>query len=106
YSTYGFQIPRSGNNMIGSQFFCSHCSGLTRWYPRNRLKAILEKGKTYCARYFVVNTNNSPVGIDSYSMLFGNNYLDTISQCTIPLTYLIPQIVRNGPIITDTRSEE
>ena len=56
----------------------------------------------YCVRYYIVITNNSPVGTSEYSMLFAGEEIDTITKCVNPLPYLNPQIVRQGPIITDT----
>ena len=102
-SSYGFQFPRTGNNMIGSSFFYSNGNPESnRWYPRNRIKQPLQANKIYCARYFVVNTNNSPVGIDAYSILLAGTEIDTIKKCNIPLAYLTPQVVHDGGILTDT----
>ena len=90
--------------MIVSTFYCdqSTCASTTRGYPRNRLKASLKNDVTYCARYFVVNRNASPIGISDYGMLFAGNEIDTITQCRIPLPYLSPQITFTGGIISDT----
>lgn len=100
----GYQYPKSGNNFIGCEFYCaqSTCPNLTRWYPRNRLKEFLKPGKSYCAKYYIVNTNNNVVGIDAFGMYFANSTLDTITHCSIPLTYLNPQIENQSGIITDT----
>ena len=100
----GYQWPRSGKSFILSQFYCaaSFCSNSTRFNPRNRLKQVLKPNTAYCAKYYIVNTNNCPVGIDSYGAYFGSSSIDTISHCSIPLTYLIPQVQYIGGIITDT----
>lgn len=95
----GFQYPRTGNNFIASEFYCSSCG---RWNPKNRLKSQLRPNKTYCVKYYVVNTNNCRIAIDSYGAYFGDNSMDTIKKCNIPLTYLIPQIENSNGIITDT----
>jgi Secretion system C-terminal sorting domain len=98
--SYGFQYPRNGNNFMLTQFYCNACP---RWYPRNRLKQPLKAGVAYCVKYYVVSTNNSVVAIDNYAAYFGDSSMDTITKCTIPLTYLIPQIENTpGNIITDT----
>lgn len=104
YSTFGFQFPRTGNNYIGSEFYChpSSCGSDLRWYPKNRLKQKLKLNTVYCAKYFIVNTNNNVVGIDNYEIYLGNNTLDTIKKCFQPLTYLIPQIENQNGIIPDT----
>ncbi len=64
---------------------------------------MLKPNVKYCAKYHVVNTNNSVLGIDSYGAYFGDTTLDTITQCTLPLVYLTPQIESQaGIVITDT----
>jgi hypothetical protein len=75
YVSTGFQYPRSGNNFVLTQFYCDNCG---RVYPRNRLKQPLQAGKIYCAKYYVVNTNNNRVAISNYGMYFGDASLDTI----------------------------
>jgi hypothetical protein len=99
---YGHQYPRSGKNYIICTFFCSNCSPSIRCYPRNRLKYFLQANKTYCVKYHIVNTNNSPFAISNFGVYFANTSLDTITQCNIPLTYLNPQIINTSGIITDT----
>ena len=100
YSSFGFQQPRTGKNFILSQFYCTNCP---RWNPRNRLKQPLKPNTAYCAKYYVVNTNNNRVAIDSYGLYVGNSDLDTITKCNIPLTYLTPQVENAvGNVITDT----
>ena len=101
-SSYGFQYPHSGDKFILSQFFCSSCHQSGRGFPRNRIKNTPKASVIYCARYYIVNTNNSPVGTSEYSILLGDSSLDTITKCQNPLPYISPQIVRQGPIITDT----
>jgi hypothetical protein len=47
--------------------------------------------------------NPATYGIDSFGAYFGDNSLDTITTCCIPLNYLIPQIQNPvGNIISDT----
>ena len=101
-SSFGFQLPKEGNNIVGSTFFCSTCTGSLRWYPRNRLKMHLTSGKKYCGRFYVVNTNNTSTAIESFAMLAGTVALDTIKHCKVPLTYLAPQIEYQSGIVTDT----
>ncbi len=103
YVSTGFQYPRSGNNFILTQFFCNNCgNNNARFYPRNRLKQVLQAGKTYCAKYYVVNTNNCRVAMNTYGMYFGNSSIDTITKCMGEVTYLNPQIENTTGIITDT----
>jgi hypothetical protein len=104
YNGFGFQYPRTGNSYAMSTFMCQSCaSSSTRGYFRNRLKTNLQGGKTYCVKFYVNISNNSSYGIDKFSAYFGNNTLDTITKCLIPLTYINPQI--QNPInnfVTDT----
>jgi hypothetical protein len=100
----GYQNPKSGDNFIVGQFYCapSSCGFPLRWYPRNRLKQTLKPNTAYCAKYFVVNTNNCVVGVDNFGIYLGSGILDTIKYCRHPLTYLQPQVEYSSGIITDT----
>lgn len=105
YVSTGFQYPRTGNNFIGTQFYCggTGCNyNNSRGYVRNRLKQTLQNGKTYCVKYHVVNTNNNRVAINTYGIYFGDSSIDTITKCMGPITYLNPQIENTSGIIADT----
>ncbi len=72
-------------------------------YTKNRLKANLQIGKTYCVKFYVNISNKSPYAIDGFGAYFGNNSIDTISYCYVPLSYITPQVQNpKGNIITDT----
>lgn len=101
--SYGFQYPRSGNSFALSTFYSNvSFSPDYRAYLRNRLKQPLQTGKTYCVKFYLVNTNNSPLAIDKFGAYFATSSLDTITYCNLPLTYLTPQIQNSSGIITDT----
>ena len=105
YPNGGFQYPRTGNALIGGTWYCdpTFCNNLSRAYPKNRLKANLIGGKTYCVKFYVNITNQSPYGMDGFGAYFGDNSIDTITKCTIPLTYITPQVQNpSGNIILDT----
>jgi hypothetical protein len=103
YCSTGFQQPRHGKNFILGQFFCQGCGfNLERIYPRNRLKDKLTLGRTYCVKYYVVNTNNNRVAIENYGAYLADISLDTIHYCNIALDYITPQISNNNGLITDT----
>ncbi|MBL7895556.1 MAG: T9SS type A sorting domain-containing protein [Bacteroidia bacterium] len=105
YVSTGFQYPRHGNNFIGTQFYCGglSCNSTnSREYPRNRLKQQLKPNTRYCAKYFVVNTNNNVVAISNFGIHIGDMSLDTIKYCNANINYLPPQIENNQGIITDT----
>mgnify|MGYP000523306439 CR=1 FL=1 len=99
-----YQWPRTGQNFCYPTFLCQppQCASY-RGYARNRLKTNLVTGKTYCVKFYVCVGNPASYGIDGFGAYFGDNTLDTITTCCIPLTYLTPQIQNpNGNIISDT----
>src|SRR5690606_33046643 len=62
-----------------------------------------QAGKTYCVKFYVNISNPSTYGIDGFGAYFGDNNIDTITYCNVPLTYLIPQVQNpQGNIISDT----
>ena len=103
-SSYTYQLPRHGNNfLIGTEYFptCSNQSCIG--YPRNRFKQTLQAGKIYCLKMYVNLSNQSSRAIDAVGAYFADNTTDTISKCTLPITYLTPQIQNPiGNIIADT----
>jgi hypothetical protein len=105
YCPSGFQYPLTGSNLLLTTFYCDTqtCGYDARGYPRNRLKQPLKANQTYCVKFHVVVVNNSTYGIDAIGAYFGDSTLDTVKYCSIPLTYLSPQIENpTGNIITDT----
>ena len=106
YMSTGFQYPRSGRKLIASSFYCDYSSCTytnNRGYPKNRLKQTLKPNILYCAKYYIVNTNNCVVGIDAYGAYFSDSTLDTIKYHSIPISYLNAQIQNTtGSIIVDT----
>ncbi len=103
-SSYTYQWPRHGNNfLIGTEYFptCSNQSCIG--YPRNTLKQTLQAGKIYCVKMYVNLSNQSSRAIDAVGAYFGDVTTDTITKCTLPITYLTPQIQNPvGNIISDT----
>jgi hypothetical protein len=100
-----FQYPKSGNAFLLTTIFCdpSVCPTVQRAYIKNRMKAKLVNGKTYCVKIHVNVANSSPYGLDGFGAYFGDNTIDTITKSNIPLTYLAPQVQNpTGNIITDT----
>ncbi|HQQ94322.1 MAG TPA: T9SS type A sorting domain-containing protein [Bacteroidia bacterium] len=96
-----YQFPFKGNSLVISTIFIP--SYPARGYPKNRLKGLLQMGRTYCVKYYVNISNNSPFGIDGFGAYFGGNAIDTITQCNVPLSYLSPQVQNPiGNVITDT----
>jgi hypothetical protein len=106
YFANGYQYPRSGHKIIEGTIYCNSntCSYQnSRIYPRNRLKQKLKVNTTYCVKYHVVNHNQNTIAIDAFGAYFGDESLDTIKYCRLPLTYLTPQIQNTtGNIINDT----
>lgn len=95
-----FQYPRSGKGYARVTYFCTPSC---RTYPKNRLITNLVNGKTYCVKMYLNLQNNSPLSLDAFGMYFGDSSVDTINTCSVPLTFLNPQI-QNSPsnFITDT----
>src|SRR5690606_18713947 len=101
-SSYTYQWPKEGfNHLITTLYSASQNNN--RGYPRNRLKKKLETGKLYCFTMYVNLTNNSVNGLDAIGVHFGDESIDTISQCNKPITYLTPQVQNPANnLITDT----
>jgi hypothetical protein len=102
-SSYTYQWPRNGFNFLATTPYCVTCTYNVRGYPCNKLKSKLENGKTYCFSMFVNLTNKSYYSISSLGAYFSDSSIDTIKYCTIPLTYLTPQIQNQiGNHLSDT----
>ncbi|HQQ93560.1 MAG TPA: T9SS type A sorting domain-containing protein [Bacteroidia bacterium] len=102
-----FQVARTGNNYGVATFFCDEAFSCTsfnsRIYFRNRLKAPLQSGHTYCVKFYVNIANTSTFASDGFAAYFGNNSIDTITKTGVPLVYLQPQIQNPAfNIISDT----
>ena len=96
----GFQQPKSKNSYVITTWYYFNS---TRGYPKNRLKKNLQAGKVYCVKFHVNITNKSPYGMDGFGAYFGDGSIDTIKKCTVPLTYINPQVKNPlGNVITDT----
>ncbi len=101
-SGHGYQIPKTGSAYLGTTWYYFNFSK-TRGYPKNRLKKNLQAGKTYCVTFYVNIANTSTHGINGFGAYFGDGSIDTIKKCTIPLSYLNPQVKNPiGNVITDT----
>lgn len=88
---YTFQYPRSGTNYaLTNWYFMNHAP--ERGYLKNRLKKMLEPGKTYCVKFYVNISDNSTYGMDGFGIYFGGSQIDTITHSTIPLTFISPQV--------------
>ncbi|MBX3165659.1 MAG: T9SS type A sorting domain-containing protein [Bacteroidetes bacterium] len=96
------EYPHSGEAFLLTLFYDAGTIPYKRMYAKNRLKATLQAGKTYCVKFYINYLNSTIYGIDGFGAYFCGSEIDTISYCTIPLTYLIPQIQNpQGNIITD-----
>lgn len=95
-----FQYPKNGNIYIVTTLYYQ---GAGRGYLKNRLKQLLEPDKTYCVKFHVNIANTSPRGMDGFGIYFGDGSVDTITKCTIPLSYINPQVTNPlGNVISDT----
>ncbi len=101
-NTNTFQYPKNGNAYVLGTFF-DMTANSQRAYLKNRLKKELLAGKVYCVKFYVNIANTSTYGMDGFGIYFGSSLLDTISKCTLPLSYISPQIQNaNNNIISDT----
>jgi hypothetical protein len=100
-NNYTYQWPRHGNKYLLSTQYCNTCLFNTRGYPRNTLRETLMSGHTYCFSMYINLSNESSYAINSIGAFFSDSSSDTITECTIPLTYLIPQ-VKVTNFISDT----
>ena len=99
---YTYQWPRHGNNHLITTPYSTHIYN-NRGYPRNRLKQSLKSNKAYCFSMYVNLSNQSTYGIGAIGAYFADTSIDTISKCTLPITYLAPQVENaNSTIIADT----
>jgi hypothetical protein len=103
--TYGenYQYPKTGNAHAICTFFWPNSTFAQVVYPKNRLKSNLQPGHTYCVSFYVNICNPSTYGIDGFGAYFGDDNIDTIKYCHVPLTFLTPQVQNaSGNVITDT----
>jgi hypothetical protein len=106
-NVFSYQYARTGKAYaICGSFYCPTpaCSPTNqRAYLKNRLRSNLITGVKYCVKMHVNLINKCKYGIDALSIYLADITIDTISTCTIPLTYLTPQISNpSGNIISDT----
>ena len=101
-----YQWPHSGNNDIQTTVLCQtpQCSPYpNRGYFRNRLKANLINGKTYCVKAYVNVSDPSTNGISNIGFFFVDNSIDTITKISAILSYINPQVENPATnILTDT----
>jgi len=97
----GFQYPRNGDSFYRLQAYCTNPCQVedSRLYPKNRLKANLIAGKTYCVKMYVNLQNTSPYAIKDLAIYFGNNTIDSINYANSPLTYITPQVTNTASIM-------
>lgn len=105
-SGFSYQWPRAGQGYALGSVLCQtpQCNPTsTRNYYRNRLKANLLPGKTYCVKLWANLSNPSTYAISNIGFFFVDNSIDTITKIAIPLTYINPQVENPvSNIITDT----
>lgn len=100
-----YQDSRTGKGIIRITNYCSTvtCTQYSsRIYPKNRLLSTLTSGTTYCVKMYVNLLNNSRHATENLQIYFGDNTIDTIKYCNMPLTYLSPQITNTLGVINDT----
>lgn len=97
------QYPRTGNAHMITTMYYPYVNTNLIGYPKNRLKSKLLQGHTYCVRFYINICETSTYAIDGFGAYFGDETIDTIQLCQVPLTFLNPQVKNPlGNIITDT----
>ncbi len=103
---FTYQWPKNGQCYVLTDFLCQppQCNpSINRGYFRNRLKANLINGKTYCVKLWANAGDNCSYGISNIGIFFSDNIIDTITKISIPLSYITPQVENStSNIITDT----
>jgi hypothetical protein len=98
-----YQWPRHGKNYLLGTEFNATCPGQSCvGYPRNRLKAFLQAGHTYCLKMYVNLANESTHAISQLGVYFADSSTDTIKYCVTPITYLTPQVQNTSGFLSDT----
>lgn len=102
-SSFTHQWPVSGSNyLLSNLLWKPNTPNTSRRYPRNEMKQSLQLGKVYCIQLYVNVTDQSSYGVDGFGVFFGDTSTDTIKKCSVPLTYLTPQIQYTSGFIFDT----
>ncbi|EHQ24311.1 T9SS type A sorting domain-containing protein [Mucilaginibacter paludis] len=107
-NTHFYNNPRTGNGMAQVQMFCDETGippGFTylRDYLNGRLYNKLISGKSYCATFYVVLTQQSQYAIDHIGAYLDDGQIDTNKwdNCGLTRTQYAPQIISHN-IINDT----
>ena len=112
-SPNGFGVPnhpffyhyaRTGNGLMGLIMYSNYVgSGADRQrtYLQGRLTTMLTAGQSYCVTFYTCLSNLSPFANNHIGAYLDNGSIDTASDCTLPQTKYIPQILDTA-IIYDT----
>ncbi len=104
-NVFSYQYPRTGKAYALSGYYCpppTCSSSIQRGYMKNRLKNNLIVNTTYCVKMYVNLVEKCNLAIDALHIYLGDSNVDTIGTCSIPLTYITPQITNTLGIIADT----
>jgi hypothetical protein len=96
FNGFFFNFPKSDSAYVIIDVMCKICPNYSnRIYVRNKLRANLVAGTTYCVKFYVNLSEYSAYSINKIGAYFGDASLDTILDGDVPLTYLNPQIEAN-----------
>lgn len=98
-----FQYPHNGGGMmeISPYYDYSIPSFAFFDYLQTRLSNSLTPGQSYCVTLYINMCNLSSYAINNIGAYFDDGTVDTTSQCYMPQTQYIPQILETS-IISDT----
>ncbi len=92
-NTYFYQYPKSGNSCGYIElYYFDTWFGEYRNYAQGKLKNKLINNHHYCVSFYVNLADISTKAIDRIGAYFDDGTIDSISACSHPIPYIIPQI--------------
>ncbi len=92
WCTGGYQYPRTGSALATNMALFDEFVFDTyrRSYLQGRLSETLISGMAYCVSFYVSLSNLSRYAIKEYSAYLDDGSIDTVSNCGLPQTQIIP----------------
>ena len=97
---YGFQVPHTGNALIGSGLYSEYVPNSIRETFGQQLSDTLEAGHKYCVSFYISLAEVSNFAIDRIGVLFTSYQIDGNDVFSFSLNPQVQNIP--GNIITDT----
>ena len=92
-NTFFYQWPRTGNSCAFIEIYgWDPWLGEYRNYTQGRFKQKLLANHQYCVSFYVNLSNKATRAIDRIGAYIDDGTIDSISACSHPIPYIIPQI--------------